>query len=385
MISKSTKDHAERVIKPDTVTINPATDRLYSNEEMRFLIERERALVDRNKHAFSFVILNTAPAGSDAKELSRFGMLLKRRLRGTDAVGWIGKKNLCVFLPHTNGAEAKVLIDRIYATVEEYTANERKVTYTVYSYPNHAGGHDFSFFSTSAYRDDSRCGPGEADHEVTRILFGRKLPLWKRTLDIIGASVGLLLLSPLFLAVAVLIKTVSRGPVFFKQTRVGYLGKPFLFWKFRTMKQNNKTSGHQAYFTDLINSDRPMEKLENKTEKDPRIIPFGGLLRKTTIDELPQLINVLKGEMSLIGPRPCIPYEAQEYDLWHRKRFASVPGMTGLWQVNGKNRTTFKKMVRLDINYKKNLSLLQDVIILMKTIPAVFGEIKGGKTKATKG
>jgi len=208
----------------------------------------------------------------------------------------------------------------------------------------------------------------------------QRMPYYKRFMDIVGSLMGLLVLSPFFLIVAILIKIVSRGPVFFKQERIGYLGKKYKIWKFRTMRVDADQTTHRKYLAELIKSgaegtadnDKSMKKLEN----DARVIPLGDLLRKTAIDELPQLFNVLKGEMSLIGPRPPIPYEVEEYQRWHFGRFDAVPGMTGLWQVSGKNRTTFKEMVRFDINYARRMSWRLDARILAGTIPAIVTQIK---------
>lgn len=184
----------------------------------------------------------------------------------------------------------------------------------------------------------------------------------------------LILLSPFMLLLALLIKTVSPGPVFFRQRRVGRWGRHFELWKFRTMKVNADTAMHQNHFKNFVGSDQPMQKLD--AQRDPRIIPLGGLLRQTGLDELPQLFNVLRGDMSLIGPRPCLPYEAENYLLWHHARFDVLPGITGLWQVKGKNKTTFKEMIRYDIQYARNMSLWQDVKILCKTIPAIVRQIE---------
>jgi lipopolysaccharide/colanic/teichoic acid biosynthesis glycosyltransferase len=201
------------------------------------------------------------------------------------------------------------------------------------------------------------------------------VPAWKRAMDITFAGMALLLLSPLFLLIALFIKIVDPGPVFFKQTRVGRLGRPFSMWKFRTMKVNAETQSHQNYFHNLMESDQPMTKLDAKN--DPRIIPLGRLLRKTGIDELPQIFNVLRGDMSLVGPRPCLPYEYEKYRHWQHNRFDILPGITGLWQVSGKNNTTFKQMIRLDITYSRQLSLKEDLRILFKTIPAIIAQAKG--------
>ena len=169
---------------------------------------------------------------------------------------------------------------------------------------------------------------------------------------------------------------VSPGPIFFCQERIGCGGKRFTFIKFRTMTPNCDTTTHQQYFGDLIKCDdpdsTPMAKLD---DSNPQIIPFGKLLRKTYLDELPQLINVLRGDMSLVGPRPPIPYEVAEYVKWHNGRFDAVPGMTGLWQVSGKNKLAFQEMVRLDISYSRNLSLLSDLKILLLTPLAILSEL----------
>jgi lipopolysaccharide/colanic/teichoic acid biosynthesis glycosyltransferase len=204
--------------------------------------------------------------------------------------------------------------------------------------------------------------------------FIRPMPVWKRAMDIAAAGFLLMILSPLFLAVSILIRSVSKGPVFFKQIRIGYGGKPFLFWKFRTMETNCEHDTHSKYMQSLIRCEvegttKAMNKLDHENNA---IIRFGNLLRATCIDELPQLINVIRGEMSLVGPRPCLPYEAREYLQWHTSRFDIVPGMTGLWQVSGKNRTTFREMIRLDIRYGQKLSFWLDLKIIILTIPAII-------------
>ena len=204
-------------------------------------------------------------------------------------------------------------------------------------------------------------------------IFRSPLPVWKRTVDVIIASVGLTLLSPLFLLVAAVIRIVSPGPAIFRQERVGHTGKPFTMWKFRTMHLSNEDTVHRRYLQELIRGSQPMAKLDSGG--DSRIIPFGKILRRTCIDELPQLLNVLQGDMTLVGPRPCLPYEAEEYLPWHSRRFDSVPGLTGLWQVSGKNRTTFKEMVRFDIAYSRTISPWVDIKIIAKTLPAICTQV----------
>jgi len=181
------------------------------------------------------------------------------------------------------------------------------------------------------------------------------LPRWKRVLDCTLILVSIPFLVPLALVIAFIIKRKSAGPVLFQQKRIGYQGQPFMCLKFRTMHCGAETVSHQGHLQQLITSDAPMTKLDNSG--DSRIIPFGKILRSSGLDELPQLINVLKGEMSLVGPRPCVPYEAEKYLPWQKERFNAAPGLTGLWQVSGKNRTTFTRMMQLDIEYARKKSL----------------------------
>lgn len=196
------------------------------------------------------------------------------------------------------------------------------------------------------------------------------LPWWKRTLDLcilVLCLPGLLLVSA---AVAAVIKLGSPGPLLFRQRRVGYQGCEFVCFKFRTMAVNAETNSHRQHTQDLIKSKTPMVKLD--AHKDPRLIPLGSVLRACGLDELPQLLNVFRGEMSIVGPRPCIPYECEAYRPWHWARFDAVPGLTGLWQVSGKNRTTFDQMVELDIQYSQRLSFWLDLKIICKTVPALW-------------
>ncbi len=177
------------------------------------------------------------------------------------------------------------------------------------------------------------------------------------------------LLLPLGFLIAVAIKLVSPGPVLFVQERVGFRGELFRCLKFRTMAVNADTALHQGYLQHLMASDRPMTKLDTA---DRRLIPGGHFLRCLGLDELPQLINVLYGEMSLVGPRPCLPYECEQYKPGHRRRFDTLPGLTGLWQVNGKNRTTFEEMINWDIQYVETKSPALDLAIMLRTVPAIL-------------
>jgi len=193
---------------------------------------------------------------------------------------------------------------------------------------------------------------------------------WKRNLDVLLILFSLPFLIPLALLIALLIRSVSVGPVLFRQERVGYRGRRFMCFKFRTMFVDADTSLHQGHLDQLMRSNIPMMKMDSKG--DPRIIPFGVLLRASGLDELPQLINVLRGEMSLVGPRPCLPYEYEKYLPWQKERFRTLPGLTGFWQVNGKNKTTFVEMIQLDIHYANNMTVWWDLKIILMTVPALI-------------
>ena len=210
-------------------------------------------------------------------------------------------------------------------------------------------------------------------------MISAKIPLTKRTLDIFCILLALPTLLPLFLVIAVVIKFVSPGPVFFRQARVGHMGRRFRIFKFRTMKVNAEIASHQGHLKDLITSNTPMTKMDSKG--DPRVIKFGGILRSSGLDELPQLINVLRGEMSLVGPRPCTEYEYEQFQPWHKQRFRALPGLTGLWQVSGKNKTTFNEMINLDIRYANEWSPWMDMKIMLLTFPVLFGQIREQKTR----
>jgi lipopolysaccharide/colanic/teichoic acid biosynthesis glycosyltransferase len=192
---------------------------------------------------------------------------------------------------------------------------------------------------------------------------------WKRTLDVLLILLILPILIPLVLLVTLLIRTGSPGPILFKQERVGYHGRRFKCYKFRSMYVDTDTTTHQGHLHQLMISNIPMQKMD--TSGDPRIVPFGVLLRASGLDELPQLINVLRGEMSLVGPRPCLPYEYDEYLPWQKERFYTLPGLTGSWQVSGKNKTTFVEMIQLDIKYAKNKTFLWDLKIILMTVPVL--------------
>jgi lipopolysaccharide/colanic/teichoic acid biosynthesis glycosyltransferase len=234
--------------------------------------------------------------------------------------------------------------------------------------PNRPSGWrtEFSVPRVEAYKSEA-WATGAATAVSTQI------PSWKATLDILCILLSLPLWLPLVLFLTVWMKLASPGPVFFRQERVGYRGKRFMILKFRTMKVNVETRTHECHLEQLMNADVPMTKLD--AAGDPRIIRGGRILRATGLDELPQLFNVLRGEMSLVGPRPCTPHEYKSYKGWQRERVNAAPGLTGLWQVNGKNRTTFNEMIQMDVSYANNMSLWLDLAILLRTFPALMAEV----------
>jgi lipopolysaccharide/colanic/teichoic acid biosynthesis glycosyltransferase len=195
-----------------------------------------------------------------------------------------------------------------------------------------------------------------------------RVPNAKRAIDIAGSLMAIVALSPALVVIGALVKLSSRGPVLFKQRRIGEAGQEFTFLKFRSMFVNSDPAIHQEYVRKLITQQLDEKGGTYKIINDPRVTPIGRFLRKTSLDELPQFFNVLMGDMSLVGPRPPIPYELETYSLWHRRRVLEAkPGITGIWQIYGRSRTTFDEMVRMDLRYVREQSLWLDIKLLFKT------------------
>ena len=198
-------------------------------------------------------------------------------------------------------------------------------------------------------------------------------PRWKRVLDI----TLVILTAPCWLTLMILImlwvKATSRGPAFYRQQRIGYRGTRFFIFKLRTMKVHAETGIHESYVEHLMQADCPMTKLD--VTGDQRLIFGGGILRASGLDELPQIFNVLEGTMTLVGPRPCLPNEFKRYEAWQKQRVNAPPGLTGYWQVNGKNKTTFSEMIAMDLFYANNMSFWLDLTIMLKTVPALIGQM----------
>lgn len=356
---------------------------IHSSDAFRAILERERARAERTGQIFSLAIFRANNGnGADPAFLEHLGIVLVKKVRMSDEIGWYDGNCIGTMLPGTSAEGAWQFVDTIKKRIGDMGPS---LDCSVYSYP-------FSWINSDVRREASKENqtpsadelsanvkrnstlmlPGSGKSvEPLEILFARPIPFWKQLLDVFGGVLLLTLLSPVFLLVTLVIKIVSPGPVFYRQERIGYMGKTFTFWKFRTMHVNNDETGHKQYLSQLIQGDAPMKKLDDG--RDNRIIPFGKFLRSSCLDELPQLINVLVGDMSLVGPRPCLPYEAEKYLQWHARRFDIVPGMTGLWQVSGKNRLTFKEMIRLDIRYSREMSPWLDAKILLLTGPAILG------------
>jgi lipopolysaccharide/colanic/teichoic acid biosynthesis glycosyltransferase len=200
------------------------------------------------------------------------------------------------------------------------------------------------------------------------------LPVWKRGLDLLLIVLTAPLWVPVMTLIAIWVGITSPGPIFYRQPRIGFRGRRFMIVKFRTMKVNAETTTHERYLEHLMVADCPMIKLDE--QGDPRLIAGGKILRATGLDELPQIFNVLTGEMSLIGPRPCTVREFERFSPPHRERVNVYPGLTGWWQVNGKNRTTFREMIEMDIFYSRNISLSLDLRILVRTFPAIANQVR---------
>jgi lipopolysaccharide/colanic/teichoic acid biosynthesis glycosyltransferase len=338
---------------------------IYSPVLIQQVLQYERSRADREGGYFSVVLFTLKEPDS---QNARFVKLLKNSTRLIDHLGWYDATTVCVVLTATDTDGAELFARKIQGSVETMSGNGRHPAppYEVFSYPDQERGQGEGKLkiSRNIYRDNDLC-----INEKLKQFLGREIPLWKRSLDIIGSLAGLILLAPLFALTALHIKLVSKGPVLYTQQRVGFKGRSFTFLKFRTMKQNNDEGLHSNHASNFIaRSDIPMEKLD---DHDPRIIFGGRVIRKACIDEFPQLWNVLRGDMSLVGPRPCIPYEAETYLRWHAQRFDIMPGATGLWQVSGKNKLTFHEMISLDIKYSRKMSLGLDLKIILLTVPAI--------------
>jgi exopolysaccharide biosynthesis polyprenyl glycosylphosphotransferase len=305
-------------------------------------------------------------ARSDQKLIEEILKLLHKNTRETDIKGWTDHDVIGLILPDTNEKGVKRCVEKI-------TDGNADIKFSVIT-----GTHPDHLFQKLLAEEQGYPDFFPVDLDEAPEFRSLQISL-KRVMDIVGSIVGLMLFSPLMLFTAIAIKITSAGPIIFKQCRFGKKGIHFPLYKFRSMYINGDDQIHREYVTNLIRGE--LEKINQgdketplyKMKSDPRVTPVGKIIRGTSVDELPQFFNVLRGEMSLVGPRPPIPYEVEKYEPWHLRRILEVkPGITGIWQVNGRSTTSFDDMVRLDLKYVQNWSLWLDVKILLKTVKAVI-------------
>ena len=327
-------------------------------EQLARVLRRERARTDRTGEVFSLAVFTVGDQEADDHTLAHLARILQGRLRLTDDAGLLDQRRVGVVLPATPASGAWTVVDDVCVCVP---AGLPLPECLVYCYP--------SDWPTNEFGEEGEEGRRSGDERPVRAmepLFAYRLPLWKRVIDVAGASFGLLLLAPLFAAVAIATKITSPGPVFFRQARCGLGGRRFVMLKFRSMVVDAEV--RKLQLLDRNEQDGPAFKIKD----DPRTTALGRFLRCTSIDELPQLWNVLRGDMSLVGPRPLPCDEAVSCRGWLRQRLDVTPGLTCIWQVRGRSTVSFADWVRMDVQYIRSRSMKNDVKLLMQTIPAVI-------------
>ena len=350
---------------------------LLSEEAFTSMLYLERRRAERSQKRFVLILVDVKKAiGSHHKDrtVATLTSAISGATRETDIIGWYLESSLVGIIGTEIGSAAdatiqEIFIEKLRASFESNLGREKSGNITV----------SFHFFPETY--------EGKTDHTANINLYpemqkkdsGRKAELAvKRLIDVLGSACFMILFAPVFAAIAIAVKMSSKGPVLFKQQRLGECGKPFTVLKFRSMKTDSDPRIHQEYVSQFISGkvdgnattgDKPVFKIQ----KDPRITEVGAFLRKTSLDELPQFWNVFRGDMSLVGPRPALAYEFLAYDVWHRRRVLETkPGITGLWQVEGRSRTRFDEMVRLDLKYARGWSIWLDLKILAQTPAAVI-------------
>ena len=366
------------VASPQLRSTPAQTFSVLSEESFHRMIALERKRTERSGQPFLLMLLdagNCLPSDKTGKVLARILAALSLSTRETDVTGWYKEHSVVgVMFTDISAEDRESIVGTMMSRVSETLRNNlslekfSQVSISMHVFPE-AWDQESTHGNPTLYPDFVN------RHRTQK--FGR---MAKRGMDIAGSAAALVLLSPVFLVVAVLVKLSSEGPVLFRQERLGQFGEPFTFLKFRSMYANNDRKIHQEFMKRVIKGDHDGRaeggnKSVYKMTNDPRITKIGSILRRTSLDELPQFINVLRGEMSLVGPRPPIAYECHEYDIWHRRRVLEVkPGITGLWQVRGRSRVRFDDMVRLDLQYVRTWSLWLDVQILAQTPRALFSD-----------
>ena len=349
-----------------------------AEEPFHRMIALERKRTERSGQPFVLMLLDGGdclPSDRNGRVLSKILSALSLATRETDVTGWYKNHSIVgVMFTDISVAERESILGTMMSRVSETLRNNlnddkfQQIAMSLHVFPEE-WDQESTLGNPALYPDFVNRNEGQKLAHVT-----------KRVMDIVGSSVALALLAPVFLLVAALVKLSSRGPILFKQERLGQFGKSFTFLKFRSMYANNDRKIHQEFMRRVIKGDHDgkvdgASKAVYKMTNDPRITKIGSFLRRTSLDELPQFINVLKGDMSLVGPRPPIAYECKEYDIWHRRRVLEIkPGITGLWQIKGRSRVRFDDMVRLDLQYVRTWSLWLDLQILAQTPKALFSD-----------
>ncbi len=355
-------------------------NRLLEEDSFRAMIALARKRSERSRKACTLILVSVGEGLAGQKRqslLERIAFALAALTRDTDTTGWYETRSVVgVIFTDIVAAEKHAvngaILSRVSDTLQDSLTLEQfnQISISVHCYPED-WHHEVSrrpsnptLYPDLESRDESR--------KISIVV--------KRMMDIVGSSMALVVSAPLFFVIAIAIKLSSNGPVFFRQQRVGQHGKLFVMLKFRSMHVNNDTSVHKQWFEDFHSGKAERHRTGDdkgtgtyKLPKDPRVTNVGRFLRRTSLDEVPQFINVLRGVMSLVGPRPPIPYEVDAYQAWQRGRILQAkPGLTGLWQVSGRSRVCFDEMVRLDLRYARTWSIWLDIKILLKTPAAVF-------------
>lgn len=356
------------------------SNEILSEEAFRRMISIERKRSERSQRPFVLLLIDTGRSQSGDKQarvLLDLLSMLQGATRETDITGWYTTNSVAgvmfteIVLDNDNKEVLGTILSRIGTLLREKLDTDQfsRVKFSFHVFPDDWDSQDRERPSNPTLYPDL-----EKRQESNRL--GRAT---KRMIDVLGSLSLLALLSPVFLAIVVAVKLTSEGPVLFRQKRIGEYGTPFTFLKFRSMYTDNDSSQHKEYVRQLIAGQAAKQPTDGNGEgvfkltNDPRITPVGSFLRRTSLDELPQFLNVLRGEMSLVGPRPPVPYEVEAYATWHRRRLLEAkPGITGLWQIQGRSRVGFDDMVRLDLRYARNCSPWLDLKILMQTPKAVI-------------
>jgi len=339
---------------------------ILSKDQFLYRLRIEKRRADRSKLPLSVALLSFREERLGERQLTqKFLNSLLKNTRETDIKGWVDQNVIGLILPDTNEQGVQSFVNKILNG-----NGDTPYSVTVGTYPDDL----FQKLLSEQGQPDLLLIDLDKSFKTRRIQ-----NTLKRGMDIIGSLFGIFLSLPLMIGAALAIKITSPGPTIFRQYRFGKGGIRFPFYKFRSMYWSVDDKIHREYVANLIEgnleeiNEGDAEKPLYKMKSDPRVTQVGKIIRKTSIDELPQFFNVLKGEMSLVGPRPPLPYEVEKYKPWHLRRVLEVkPGMTGLWQVDGRSRTSFDDMVRLDLRYAQNWSLWLDIKILLKTVRAVL-------------